>query len=185
MNILALSGSLRAGSINSALLRAAARLAPAGMRVEVFAGIGDLPLFNFDLDALPPAPVRRLREAVAGSSALVIASPEYAHGISGVMKNTLDWLVSLEAFFGKPVAILNAQPRAHLADAALRETLRTMSACIVESASVGIALDAKTLTEDGMLASSQVSGTISSALDALRAAVLNGVFSNGPAFPIG
>lgn len=55
----------------------------------------------------------------------MIASPEYTHRISGVMKNTLDWLVSLEAFFGKPVAILNAQPRAVVA---LRETLRTMLA---------------------------------------------------------
>lgn len=185
MNVLALSGSLRAGSINSALLRAVARLAPAGMHVEVFGGIGDLPLFNFDLDASPPDPVQRLREAVAGSSALVIASPEYAHGISGVMKNALDWLVSLEAFFGKPVAVLNAQPRAHLADAALRETLGTMSACIVESASVSIALNAQTLTEEGMLASRQVSATLSSALDALRTAVLDGARSSGPTFPIG
>ena len=87
------------------------------------------------------------------------------------MKNALDWLVSLESFFGKPVAVLNAQPRAHLADAALRETLRTMSAAIVESASISVSLTADTLTEEGMLGSLPVSSAISTALEALHIAV--------------
>jgi chromate reductase, NAD(P)H dehydrogenase (quinone) len=167
MQVLALSGSLRAASINTALLRAAARLAPPGLMVQVFGGIGDLPLFNIDLEQAVPAPVVALREAVAGADALLIASPEYAHGVSGVMKNTLDWLVSLESFVGKPVALINAQPRAQFSDPALREILTTMSADLVLPASVSLALTSDTLTEAGMLASESVCAALSAAMAAL------------------
>lgn len=136
LNILALSGSLRKASINSALLRAAARLAPPGLAVTVYSGLGDLPLFNPDLESAPPAEVVRFHSHVAAADALLIASPEYAHGVTGTIKNALDWLVGFEGFAGMPVAVLNASLRAHHADDALRETLRTMAAAIVEEASV-------------------------------------------------
>jgi hypothetical protein len=70
--------------------------------------------------------------------ALLIASPESAHGVTGTIKNVFDWLVGFELFVNRPVAILNTSPRAHHADEALREILRTMSALIVEEASVSI-----------------------------------------------
>ena len=184
MNVLALAGSLRAASINSALLRAAARLAPKGMQVTLFGGIGELPLFNIDLESSVPPAVARLRAAVAASDALLIASPEYAHGVSGVMKNALDWLVSLEAFVDKPVAVLNAQPRAHLADAALRETLRTMSAAIVEPASIAILLTADTLNEEGMLGSPSVAASIAAALQALHERLSGRQAERAPLFPV-
>src|SRR5579862_7006350 len=136
MRVLALSGSLRRASINSALLRAAARLAPASIAVTVFTELGALPLFNPDLEATPPPPVQALRRCIATADALVIASPEYAHGISSPIKNALDWLVSFEPFVGKPVAVLNASPRAQYAYAALLETLRTMSALLVPQACI-------------------------------------------------
>lgn len=183
MKVIALSGSLRAASINMALLRAAARLVPQGMQIEVFSGMGDVPLFNIDLESSVPPAVARLRAAVGGADALIIASPEYAHGVSGVMKNALDWLVSLESFIDKPVALLNAQPRAYFSDAALRETLKTMSASIVEAASVGIQLTADTLTEEGMLASPAVAHSLRAALLDLRASVLGGS-GQAPAFPV-
>jgi chromate reductase, NAD(P)H dehydrogenase (quinone) len=168
MLVLALSGSLRAASINTALLHAAARLAPPGMTVQMFGGITDLPLFNIDLEQSVPASVVALRAAVASADALLIASPEYAHGVSGVMKNTLDWLVSLESFVGKPVALINAQPRAQFSDPSLREILTTMSADLVLPASVSLALTADTLTEAGMLASESVCAALSTALVALH-----------------
>jgi chromate reductase, NAD(P)H dehydrogenase (quinone) len=168
MQVLALSGSLRAASINTALLHAAARLAPPGMTVQVFGGIAELPLFNIDLEQAVPASVVALRAAVTSADALLIASPEYAHGVSGVMKNTLDWLVSLESFVGKPVALLNAQPRAQFSDPALREILTTMSADLVLPASVSLKLNADTLTEAGMLASESVCAALSTALAALH-----------------
>ena len=168
MKVLALSGSLRAASINSALLRAAARLAPPEMDVTVFSGIGVLPLFNPDLELELPPHVITLRTEIAAADALLIASPEYAHGITGAIKNTLDWLVSFEPFANKPVAVINTSPRAHHADAALRETLKTMSAVIVEAASICIPLLGAGLAEADMVASPIVSCAIKSALTALN-----------------
>ena len=184
INILAISGSLRAASINSAFCRAAQRLAPATMNVSVFTGLGALPLFNPDLELDPPPSVRDFRDAVGRAGALVIASPEYAHGISGVMKNALDWLVSFEGFIDKPVALINTSPRAQHAQASLREILQTMSAYIVQQASVGIPLLGACITEDAMLASSEVSGQIRSALAALVDA-LDGRRTTEASFPLG
>jgi NAD(P)H-dependent FMN reductase len=149
--ILALCGSLRRVSMNAALLRATARLAPAGVVVRI-ASIGELPLFNPDLEAGQPAPVQILHAAIDECAALLIASPEYAHGVSGVLKNALDWLVSFEGFVGKPVAIFNASPASVHAHAALREILTTMSASIVESACLALPLRGLRLDEDAMVA---------------------------------
>ena len=90
--ILGISGSLRVQSFNSGLLRALPGLAPDGMTIEVFDGVGDLPLYDQDLDtASAPEPVARLRAAIADANGLIFASPEYNHSMSGVMKNTIDW----------------------------------------------------------------------------------------------
>ena len=98
VKILAISGSLRKASLNSALLRAVARITPAGIEVELFRGLGELPLFNPDIEVPEPAAVAILREQIMASGALLIASPEYAHGVSGVIKNALDWMVGNETF---------------------------------------------------------------------------------------
>ena len=172
MKILAISGSLRAASINSALLRASARLAPADVTVTLFRGAGDLPLFNPDLEPHLPPQVAALHAEIAASDALLIASPEYAHGVTGTIKNTLDWLVGFEAFVYKPVAVVNASPRAQHADAALRETLRTMSAVIVEAASISIPLLDTNLGEEEMIEHPLVSRAITDALLALYSAVV-------------
>ena len=172
MKVLALSGSLRAASINSALLRTAARLAPADVVVTVCTLVGDLPLFNPDLEtAAMPSSVASLRDQVAATDALLIASPEYAHGVTGAIKNTLDWLVGCEAFVNKPVAVLNASPRAHHADAALRETLKTMSAQIVEAASLTIPLLGANISEANMAQTPAIAHALREALSALYGAV--------------
>ncbi len=167
MNILAISGSLRAASINSAFCRAAAQLAPASIRVSVFNGISALPLFNPDLEIDPPSSVLAFRDAVGEANALVIASPEYAHGISGVMKNALDWLVSFEGFINKPVAIINTSSRAHHAEASLKEILQTMSACILSEASVTIPIPRICATEAAIVASPEISEKIQTTLQVI------------------
>lgn len=174
LKVLAIAGSLRAESINAAFCRAAARLAPAGLEVAVFADLGRIPPFNPDRDDRPPAAIRRFRAAVGGADALLIASPEYAHGVSGVMKNALDWLVSFEGFVAKPVAVVNTSARAHHADQALRETLRTMSAVIVEGASPTLALLGTLTREAAMVESADLSARIRLALDALEAHLRRG-----------
>jgi chromate reductase, NAD(P)H dehydrogenase (quinone) len=92
VRILAVSGSLQAKSRNAALLTVAARLAPPGVEVEVFGGLGDLPHFNPDVDASgAPDSVVRWRQALAKSDGILIASPEYAFSLPGVLKNAIDW----------------------------------------------------------------------------------------------
>ncbi len=136
--VVAISGSLRAGSSNAALLRAAANVAPEGVRFVFYEGMNDLPHFNPDLDAegsVPPEPVRQLRELLIAADAILISSPEYAHGVPGAFKNLLDWLVSTGELVGKPVAILNAAPvGGEYAQNAILETLRTMNWRVVDEA---------------------------------------------------
>ena len=167
MRVLAISGSLRAASVNSALLRASACLAPPEMDVRVYPGVRALPLFNPDLESEVPHEVIDLREEVAAADALIFASPEYAHGVTGVVKNTLDWLVSFEPFAYKPVAIFSASPRSEYADPALRETLQTMSASIVNDACFSFQLVGAKMGEAEMVRSPAISAEIKIALKAL------------------
>jgi chromate reductase, NAD(P)H dehydrogenase (quinone) len=152
MRILALCGSLRAASMNMALLRACARVAPPSITLDVFPGMGALPLFNPDLEATCPPPVLALQSALERTNAVLIASPEYAHGVTAVLKNALDWLVSFPPFVDKPVAIFNASPRSVHADAALREILTTMSARLIEPACLALPLRATGVTTDAIVA---------------------------------
>ncbi len=132
MKVLAICGSLRAQSSNAALLRAARAFAPPEMEIVFYDGLGDLPHFNPDLDGegqpAPPA-VARLRSLISASDGLVISTPEYAHGVPGVLKNALDWLVSYPDFAGKPVLLVNASAAGgEWAQQSIAETLTTMSA---------------------------------------------------------
>lgn len=113
-NVIALSGSLRRGSFNTALLRAAVELAADGAELSVRTVHG-IPLYDGDLEeseGIPPA-VADLKDAIAASDGLLIATPEYNHSVPGVLKNTIDWLSRPPAdiprvFGGKPVAIIGA-----------------------------------------------------------------------------
>src|SRR3954469_3257553 len=141
MKIGAISGSLRRGSSNTAVLRAAARLAPDGVHVSLFEGVAGVAVFNPDLDGdAVPEPVAAFRAVIGSADGLLISSPEYARGVSGVMKNALDWLVSSFEFPNKPVALINTSPRATHALAALTITLETMSAHLVKDASITLPL---------------------------------------------
>jgi chromate reductase len=168
MHFLAISGSLRAASINSALLRATARLAPSGIRVVLSAGIGDFPLFNPDIESPTPAAVGRFMAEIAAADALIIASPEYAHGVPGPMKNALDWLVCTELFIDKPVALFNASPLSTWAPAALHEIVSVMSARIVRPACITLQLRGARMGEDAIVYHAQMAAQIRAALEALR-----------------
>ncbi|MEO8545399.1 MAG: NADPH-dependent FMN reductase [Burkholderiaceae bacterium] len=183
MKLLAISGSLRAASINSAFCRAAVRLAPQSLEITVFADLGGLPPFNPDLETCPPPTVLAFRTAVGDADALIIASPEYAHGVAGALKNALDWLVSFEGTVCKPVALINTSARAHHAYDALRETLQTMSLDIVKEASTTIPLLGACITEAAMIQVPDVRHAIRGALEAL-ADHLEGDSTPGPSFPL-
>lgn len=112
MKVLGISGSLRKGSHNTMALRAAQKLAPEGMAIEI-AAIGDIPLYNDDVRDLGlPSAVAELKAKVMAADAVLIVTPEYNFSIPGVLKNVLDWLSRPPEppFDGKPVAIMGASP---------------------------------------------------------------------------
>ncbi len=115
LNILGISGSLRAGSFNTALLRNAQKHAPAGMTVSLYEGLGELPVYNQDIDndeSLPES-VARLRLAIADADGLLIATPEYNYSIPGGLKNLLDWAsrpAASSVLRHKHTAIMGASP---------------------------------------------------------------------------
>jgi NAD(P)H-dependent FMN reductase len=140
--ILAISGSLQAHSSNTALVRLAANLVDAGTQVDIFDQLDHLPYFNPDLDLEPaPAAVAELRARVSAADAVLIASPEYAHEMPGVLKNALDWLVSSGELYAKPVAVLCAAPSAErgtFVRHALEQTLDAEGARLILSATVAV-----------------------------------------------
>src|ERR1700677_1056601 len=173
MRLLAISGSLRRASTNTAALEALARLAPEGVKLLLFRDLAKLPPFNpdHDIDDKPQAePVETLRTLVDASDGLVIAAPEYAHGLPGALKNALDWLVASETFAGKPTALLNTSPRAFHAQASLREILSTMAARLIPEAFVSISLTGKAVTADDILADTVCTRRLTESLEALIAA---------------
>ena len=170
VRILAISGSLSARSINTALLRAAQTMATGAVEIELLAGLGALPHFNPDDDSVGatlPLPVYTMRAAVARADAVLISSPEYAHGVPGTLKNALDWLVSGPEVPDLPIGLLNASSRAVHAQRSLVETLNTMSAHVVEAAVRVVPLDGRRLSSTEMVADSAISAILGEVLEAL------------------
>ena len=173
MRLLAISGSLRAHSSNGELVRALVTLAAPAIDVDLYDGLADLPAFNPDLDEegmTPPAAVQRLRRAVGEAHGLVISSPEYAHGVPGALKNALDWLVSGPEMVSKPVGLLNASPRSVHAQQSLAETLRTMSATLVEDACVALPVSGRGLNAETIVADVELRAQLQSVLRAMASA---------------
>jgi chromate reductase, NAD(P)H dehydrogenase (quinone) len=172
MKIVAISGSLRAGSSNTAVLRAAARLAPAGVDIALYEGIAGLPFFNPDLDGdRVPGAVAAFRALIGDADGILISSPEYARGVAGVLKNALDWLVASFEFPDKPVALINTSPRATHALAALTLTLETMSAKLVGDASITLPLLGTANDETSIVADHELAEPLRTAIARFAAAI--------------
>lgn len=155
MQIIGISGSLRKDSLNTAALRAAGALLPAGSSLEI-AQISDLPLMNQDLeqDGKFPAPVERLRAQIRGADALLFATPEYNASIPAPLKNAIDWgSRPANVFAGKPAAILGVSPGAlgtSRAQYPLRHTLAVLSVQLLAQPEVFIGNGGQKFT-DGRL----------------------------------
>lgn len=171
IRLLALSGSLRAASYNTALLRAAAALAAEGVEIALYDGVADLPYFNPDLEETLPPRVANLRAKVKSADGLLISCPEYAHGVPGAFKNALDWLVGGEEFVDKPVALLNASPRATYAQESLAEIMRTMSGHLIAEASITVPLLGQRLDVDGIVSNSEMANALRGAIAAFVRAI--------------
>jgi chromate reductase, NAD(P)H dehydrogenase (quinone) len=170
VRVLGISGSLRSESGNHALLRAVRQLAPDWV-VEIYDGVGALPHFSPDRDVEPaPAEVARWRACVREADALVVSSPEYAHGLPGSLKNALDWLVSGVEIVGKPTLVWSASPSGALhAHPQLVEVLRTMSADVLPEAAVQMTTARRAFDADGRLVDGALARTLAESLAALRA----------------
>lgn len=172
IQILAISGSLRAKSSNSAVLKAAQILSPIAVNLTLYSDLANLPHFNPDLDLEPfPEVVTSLRQQIEHSDGILISSPEYAHGVPGSLKNALDWLVSSIEFPGKPVALINTNPRATIAQAALKEILITMSAKIIEPASITLDIAGRGLDTGKIIADSMLSAQLGQAIATFARAI--------------
>jgi chromate reductase, NAD(P)H dehydrogenase (quinone) len=170
VRVLAISGSLRRVSSNSALVEAVGRLAPVTVEVAIYRGLGDLPPFNPDIDGNgSPEAVIGFRSSLSESDAVLISSPEYAHGVPGVLKNALDWVVGSGELVAKPIALINGSARAKHAWASLAETLSVMSGRVVPEASITLPLG-RALGADAILADAAISAALRSAIDALAGA---------------
>jgi len=169
--ILAISGSLRAASLNSAVLRVAASLSPHEAHIRIYHGLAELPHFNPDLEGREATSVLDLRKQLREADGVLIACPEYAHGLPGTFKNALDWVVASGEFVNKPVALINLFERSTWAPALLKETLSMMTAQVVEPASVTLQLESNKVGEDYLKSDDKIAATLRSSLAALVQAI--------------
>jgi len=172
MQILAISGSLRAISSNTALLKAAAALAPEGVQIKIYERLGDLPPFNPDRDGDGVFEVvDDFRRRLKAADGVIFSSPEYAHGVPGVLKNALDWVVGSSELVDKPVAMFNASPRGTFAQASLTETLTVMSARMVAVAGVTLHHLGKPLAAEQIVEDAAMSRTVRTGIENFRRAI--------------
>jgi chromate reductase len=181
MRILAISGSLRRGSHNNSLLRAAGELVPPEYEFAVWDGLKDVPPYDEDDDVHPAPPaVVALREAVANADAVLISTPEYNSSIPGALKNALDWAsrpIATNVFRNKPVTVIGASGGmfgAVWAQAELRKVLAAMGARVAE-AEVAVGHAGEKFDADGSLVDDDVREQLSDALSLLLDEIRGGL----------
>jgi chromate reductase, NAD(P)H dehydrogenase (quinone) len=177
--LLLISGSLRAGSTNSATLRTAAALAPGGIEAEIYEGMARLPHFNPDDDpadgvGLDPG-VAAFRAALDAADALLLSTPEYAGALPGSFKNLLDWSVGGGQMSGLPVAWINVSGAAAPSGGAdahdsLRKVLGYAGSEVVEAACLRLPLARADVGEDGLIAPAEAREAIIETMTALASA---------------
>jgi chromate reductase, NAD(P)H dehydrogenase (quinone) len=173
IRILGFAGSLRRESYNRGLIRAATEAALPGLAIQVVE-LGDIPLYNQDVeDAGEPSAVVAFKEAIRRADALLVATPEYNHGVPGVLKNALDWASRPRAtspLKDKPVAIMGASPgrgSTARAQAQLRETFVFTGACVMPQPELLIDSAASHFDDGGNLTDAQLRGSLVELIEAL------------------
>ena len=171
LNILAISGSLRAISSNTAVLRAMAKMADKNIRLNIYDGLGTLPHFSPEIDGDLSAPsVVEFRKLIYEADGIILCTPEYAFGVPGVLKNALDWTVSTGDFTKKPLAVISASPSflgGDKAHASLLLTMTALDAIISEETKLMIPAIKKKQDEHGEITDVDTLDKLKSVLDAL------------------
>lgn len=163
--LLAIPGSLREGSFNRALARAAAELAPEAVEVEIYEGLGEIPLFNEDTESAPADSVAELRRKIGGADAVLVVTPEYNNSIPGVLKNAVDWAsrpYRAGALAGKPTAVIGASPGRGGATRAQEDLRRVLLSCGAEVLDARLELSEahRRFDEAGRLADDEARATL-------------------------
>jgi len=165
MRILGISGSLRRGSHNRRLLRAAGRALPPGVDLVEWEGLAGLPAFDEDLESTPPEPVQDLLDAIEEADAILIATPEYNASLPGSLKNALDWASRPfpdNVLRDKPSAVIGASTGlfgAVWAQAEVRKVLKASGAHVLES-ELPVGMADAAFDEDGALADPDLSARL-------------------------
>jgi chromate reductase len=175
IRVVGFAGSLRRASYNRGLIRAAAELAPPGIVVDVF-DLSDLPLYNQDVeDAGEPAAVVAFKQAIERSDAMLVATPEYNHGIPGVLKNALDWASRprvTSPLRDKAVAVLGASPgygSTARAQAQLRDAFVFTGACVMPLPELLVGSAGQHFDDDGNLTDEALRTSLVELVEALQA----------------
>lgn len=173
---IAFSGSLRAGSSNTGLVRLAAKLAPAELEVEVIDWVGELPYYNPDLEADLPDVAARWRAAVEGADAVIIGMPEYNFGPTGLAKNAIDWLtrpLGTHSLRGKVIAMLTSGGKGGgtLVQPAIGGILGLLGNTVVDEPKVTLAMGATRITGDGATDDAEIVELVAGKLGAVVAAL--------------
>jgi chromate reductase len=177
VRILALSGSLRAGSYNTALLRAAAEAAPAGVALAVHPPLAAIPPYDEDADVEPaPFEVRALRRAIENADAVLLATPEYNGSIPGQLKHAIDWAsrpYGRSSLWGKPVAVIGASTGSFggiRAQDDLRRVLKVAGARVCADVRLAVPRAHEQIADDGGLRSEAIRAGLGRVLEALSSA---------------
>ncbi len=173
MNIVAISGSLRKDSFNTALLRAMQKLAPEGMEIKI-ADIGDLPLYNSDAEAAFPAAAQALKDAIETADGVIIATPEYNRSIPGVLKNAIDWASrpwGKNSFAGKPVitaGVSSGKIGTAVAQSHLRQIMNYLDARVIGQPEIYLGPAQGVFDSEGNITDESVKELLAKALETLK-----------------
>ena len=168
VKILAISGSLRKSSSNSAIINAIAATAPQSVSITVYEGLADLPHFDPGLDTDEPlAVVADLRKQLREADGVLICTPEYAFGIPAALKNALEWTVSSGEFVDKPTALITASSQGQHAHAALQLVLSAISANVPGEAKLLIPFIRTKINAEGKVSDAEVLQSLYTVLQAL------------------
>jgi chromate reductase len=166
--ILAISGSLRQGSSNHAILTYLGSIVPADVEYNIYNDLALIPAFDPGLDTdIPQAPVAELRQLLTEADGLVICTPEYAFGVPGSLKNMLDWMVSSSTLVDKPVALITASLGGEHAHASLLLTLGALSANVVKDSTLLIQFIRSKMDSEGNVKDEQTVKNLKRVLDSL------------------
>jgi chromate reductase len=173
IEIVAFAGSLRRASYNRGLVRAAAASAPSGIRIRIVE-LDQIEFYNQDVeDAGEPDPIRAFKRAIAEADAILVATPEYNHGIPGVLKNAIDWASRprvTSPLKDKPVAVMGASPgmgSTARAQAQLRETFVFTGACVMPQPEVLVSSAGAHFDDDGNLIDPEIRASLVDLVEAL------------------